>query len=186
MADTAIHSFTEKTALAATDEFYIVQSTYAAGDDRRVALSSIGTYFAKSTLAAGTLTDSAPCTITQTWNDAADAFIGFSVDITSTNSAAASLPFRVRVGGSNVFDVNKTGDATLASAIVGVTVADGDDGDGAVRALVQVSPALTDSYHDAFTRDIGVIGRNRPANLKVFVGVEDVAGGHLVPGFSIH
>ena len=41
MADTAVHNLTEKTSLVATDEFYLVQSPYGAGDDRRTALSSI-------------------------------------------------------------------------------------------------------------------------------------------------
>ena len=109
MADTAVHSFTEKTTLVATDEFYLVQSPYGAGDDRRVSLANIGAYFAKNTLAAGTLTDSAPMTLTQTWNDAADTFVGLSLDITSTNSAAASSLFRVRIGGLDAFSVRKDG-----------------------------------------------------------------------------
>mgnify|MGYP001579726272 CR=1 FL=1 len=41
MADTAVHSFTEKTTLVGTDEFYLVQSPYGAGDDRRVSLTNL-------------------------------------------------------------------------------------------------------------------------------------------------
>lgn len=62
------------------------------------------------TLTGGTVTDpSTPLTITQTWNDAADTFVGLDVAITNTASAGASRPLRVTVGGSNVFAVKTDG-----------------------------------------------------------------------------
>lgn len=62
-----------------------------------------------ATLSAGTLIDSAPFTITQTWNDGAETFIGMSIDITDTASAAASLVQRWRVGGTVVGSLSKAG-----------------------------------------------------------------------------
>lgn len=45
MADTALHSLTEKTTLEVDDEFYLVQSPYGTGDDRRASLANVGAYF---------------------------------------------------------------------------------------------------------------------------------------------
>jgi hypothetical protein len=63
------------------------------------------------TLAGGTVTDpSAPLTITQTWNDAADAFVGLDVAITNTASAVAtSRVMRATVGANTVFGVKTDG-----------------------------------------------------------------------------
>lgn len=41
MADTAVHSFTAKTTPVATDEFYLVQSPFGSGDDRRITHSNL-------------------------------------------------------------------------------------------------------------------------------------------------
>lgn len=49
MADSAVHSLTEKTSLAATDEFYLVQSPYTGGSDRRTSLASINSYLVGKT-----------------------------------------------------------------------------------------------------------------------------------------
>lgn len=103
-----VHALTEKIVLADTDEFYLVQSPYAVGDDRRVALSNLRNNFATNTLDAGTLTANAPMTVKQTWNNAAVAFDGFKVDITDTASAAASKPFSVGIGGVERFSVGKS------------------------------------------------------------------------------
>jgi hypothetical protein len=62
----------------------------------------------------GTITASAPFTITQTWNSGGVTFNGFSVDITDTASAAGSTLFRGRVGGLTKFGVDKTGVPTFA------------------------------------------------------------------------
>lgn len=77
----------------------------AAGDVADGATTSvIGPAFA-----SGTITTSQPMTLTQTWNDGAVTFVGASVDITATASAAASLVQRWRVGGSNVAEITKAG-----------------------------------------------------------------------------
>lgn len=61
------------------------------------------------TLTAGTLTDSTPSVFSQTWNDAADTFIGHSIDITDTASAVNSILFRARSGSDVRFGVTKEG-----------------------------------------------------------------------------
>lgn len=60
----------------------------------------------------GTLTSSAPTSIAQTWNNIAETFIGFGIDITDTNSAAGSQPFRIQLGGTPIFFVDKFGSTT--------------------------------------------------------------------------
>jgi hypothetical protein len=67
-------------------------------------------------LAQGTITDPAlNINSTVTWNDAADTFTAWKLDVTSTASAAASLLMDLQVGSASKFNVNKTGLVTLAS-----------------------------------------------------------------------
>ena len=61
------------------------------------------------TFAAGTITDTKPFKITQTWNDATEAFTALLVDITSTAADAASLAANLKVGGSSIWSVRKDG-----------------------------------------------------------------------------
>src|SRR6516164_2429 len=70
------------------------------------------------TIAGGTITtNNKALTITQTWNNAAVTFDApLFMNITSTASAAGSLVADLQVGGSNVFNVNKTGLVTLPEA----------------------------------------------------------------------
>jgi hypothetical protein len=49
MADTAVHSFTQKTTLVGTDETYVVQSPFGSGDDRRASMDNVDTYLAQTT-----------------------------------------------------------------------------------------------------------------------------------------
>lgn len=66
-------------------------------------------------IAQGTITDPANAfTVSSTWNDAADTFVGTSIDITDTASAAASLIARWRVGGSEIVSFRKDGLITTA------------------------------------------------------------------------
>lgn len=66
-------------------------------------------------ISQGTITDPANAfTVASTWNDAADTFVGTSIDITDTASAAASLIARWRVGGSDMASISKAGLLTLA------------------------------------------------------------------------
>jgi hypothetical protein len=68
------------------------------------------TFGGTTTIALGTITD--PVTglsLTATWNDAADTFIGVDTNITNTNSAAASRLERWRVGGTELAAVARLG-----------------------------------------------------------------------------
>ena len=110
MADTKVSGFTSGVTANGTDRLGGARSPFAViTDSIYITPVMLGTYFAKNTLAAGTLTDSAPMTLTQTWNDAAEAFTGLKVNITSTASLAASLLLDLQVAGSSVFNVSKDG-----------------------------------------------------------------------------
>ncbi len=61
------------------------------------------------TNAAGTITTSQPFTITQTWNAGGVTFNPFLISVTSTASAAASLLMDMQLGGTSVFNINKSG-----------------------------------------------------------------------------
>lgn len=81
--------------------------------------------FSGLTIASGTLTDSAPAlNITQTWNDAADTFVGADMNITDTASAAGSILQRWRVAGATMASILKSGAATLAGVLTaaGLTI----------------------------------------------------------------
>jgi len=67
------------------------------------------------TLAAGTITASAPNTITQTWNNAAVTFEADVVNVTDTASAAASTLFARKVGGVTRVAIDKSGKLYLGS-----------------------------------------------------------------------
>jgi hypothetical protein len=63
-----------------------------------------------ATITQGTITDPAPqINGTVTWNDAADTFTAWKLNVTSTASAAASLLMDLQVGGSSKFNVRKDG-----------------------------------------------------------------------------
>lgn len=49
MTDSAVHSLTQKSSLATTDETYIVQSPYGSGDDRRTTMDNLDDYLKATT-----------------------------------------------------------------------------------------------------------------------------------------
>ncbi len=72
-----------------------------------LAILGANTFTGAQTIATGTLTDSAPgLNITQTWNDAAEAFVAFDLDITNTASVSSGVGnsyfMRCRNGGSDL------------------------------------------------------------------------------------
>lgn len=69
-------------------------------------------------IAQGTITDPAlGLSGTVTWNDVNDTFTAWKLDVTDTNSAAASLLLDLRVGGNTKMSVSKAGVLTVASTI---------------------------------------------------------------------
>ncbi len=67
-------------------------------------------------LTQGTITDPAlNLSSTVTWNDAADTFVGWKLNATDTNSAAASLLLDLQVGSSSQFKVQKDGLVTIGA-----------------------------------------------------------------------
>ncbi len=63
----------------------------------------------------GTLTANTPMQLTQNWSNAGVNFVGFTVDITDTNSTTSSYPVQVNVGGSTMFQVRKDGQMGLGA-----------------------------------------------------------------------
>lgn len=65
-----------------------------------------------------TITDPANAfTVASTWNDAADTFVGASIDVTDTASAATSLLQRWRVGGVEMASIRKDGFTAIAGPL---------------------------------------------------------------------
>ncbi len=77
-------------------------------------------------LAAGTLTASAPVTMTQTWNNAAVAFTGLDVNITETAAAGLSTYMRVRSSRSaaDIFKLQYSQYGTYTDLSLGGTTSD--------------------------------------------------------------
>jgi len=93
------------------------------------------TFTAQNTFAAGTITTSQPTTFTQTWNAGAVTFSAFTLNVTDTASAAASLLADWQVGGSSRFSISKAGVVTFlqqSSAPSLVSSASSNSGFGSV------------------------------------------------------
>lgn len=65
-------------------------------------------------IAGGTVTANAPVLdMSQTWNNGSGTFYGLDLSITDTASASTSRPVRVRLGGSSIFELFKSGTISL-------------------------------------------------------------------------
>jgi hypothetical protein len=119
---------------------------YASGAAATTALlASANSWSAQNTFADGTITDSAPTTFTQTWNDGSEAFTGIKLDVTDTSSAAASLLLDLQVGSSSKFKVNKSGSAQWSG------------GGSAADPLFRYSPANTNGIYFPGDGSIGFV-----------------------------
>jgi hypothetical protein len=81
--------------------------------------------FKNLTISTGTITTSAPVTISQTWNASAVAFTALKVNAVSTASATTSLLLDLQVGGVSQVTVRKDGSIVLPYNYVGII--DGSD-----------------------------------------------------------
>src|SRR6185369_9507412 len=122
MPDTKTSLFTDGVAALGTDRLPAAR----AGANVYLTLDYAGTYFAKNTLAAGTLTDPAPMTLTQTWNDAADTFTALKLNVTNTNSSASSMLQDWQVGGTSVLKLLTNGHIIAPADLVINAGAGGD------------------------------------------------------------
>ena len=82
-------------------------------------ITSLGT-LTNLSVGSGTLTATAPISITQTWNNGSAAFTGIRENITDTSSAAGSLLIDLQVGGSSRFNVTKAGNLTSNNISTGL------------------------------------------------------------------
>jgi len=103
MANLNLSEFTEKTFVADADWTFVWDT--AGLISKKVSRNSL--------LNSGTLTTSAPVTISQTWDALAVAFTAFKVNATSTNSAAGSLLLDLQEGGVSKLSVLKNGDLSI-------------------------------------------------------------------------
>lgn len=81
-------------------------------------VSSLG----RLTVASGTLADSTPIGITQTWTDGTEAMTAFDINVTDTASAAGSLLANFRLDGTSQMNLTKSGMLNLptpGSAVIG-------------------------------------------------------------------
>lgn len=88
-----------------------------------------------ATFAAGTISTSTPNTITQTWNNAAVAFSGLTMNVTDVASNAASYLVDLQVGGVSQVQIEKTGIINFwhnggAKKLLGLTSATGSAATG--------------------------------------------------------
>ena len=103
------------------------------------------------TVAQGTITDPAPLSLTQTWNDGADTFTAMRVNVTDTASASGSLLADFQVGGTSVFRVDKANRVYLGSdadSYIG-GIADGRTWDWVRDSVGVVRFGATVSFKDA-------------------------------------
>lgn len=158
MADSALHSLTAKTSLATTDEFYLVQSPYGSGDDRRVALSDFKTsIFASPTLVTPTLgvatatsinkvALTAPATgSTLTIADGKTLTANNSITLAGTDSTTMTFPSTsatiARTDAANTF----TGAQTISGGTVNGTVLDISQTWGSTGTYTGIKYNVTDS-----------------------------------------
>lgn len=115
MADSTLSALSAASALAGTELFYSDDGSA----NVKVTATQIQT-FARSAFAKGTITDPAQLIDdTVTWNDAADTFTGWKLDVTDTASASASLLLDLQVGSSTIFNVTKAGKVKAANGTAG-------------------------------------------------------------------
>ena len=99
-------------------------------------------------ISTGTITDPATgLNIATTWNDAADTFDAFVIDVTSTASSGSSRGLNLKVGGSSIFNVTKAGLINSASSIVAANGASAIWSSGlTVGSTLQIGWSSTSGY----------------------------------------
>jgi len=117
MTDTAIEDLTDGTTANATDRIPVTRDPTGTPVNRYITPDYIETFMrgrdqtwaGAHAFARGTITDPSPSVaITQTWNDAADTFVAFDVDITATASAANSMLMRFKDSvGNGMFGIRR-------------------------------------------------------------------------------
>jgi hypothetical protein len=103
----------------------------------------------------GAATTGGTITSTQTWNSIASTFTGFTVNVTDTNSNAASLLMDLQVGGSTRFSISKNGALAFGSSTNPVLRASVSS-DGAGRILLN----STNSGGATVYGSLGIGGNN--------------------------
>jgi hypothetical protein len=108
-------------------------------------LGADNTWSGQQTFAAGTITASKPVTITQTWNNAAEVFRAFLINITTTLHDATSLFIDCQDGGVSKFSVDHFGQITGANGGIRYTNFDLFQGGDFIKIISAASFAWTPS-----------------------------------------
>lgn len=135
--------------------------------------TALQTFNAGITVSGGTVTIDTPTVIQQTWNNAGTVFTGFKIAITDTASAAGSKPFDITVGGSSVFNVDKTGKTTaLQFQATGYIISPAMYGGGTASSTL----SLTSTFGTGTTDSVGIYTGSQVLRWKVNTN------GHLLAG----
>lgn len=206
MADRAVADLDASDALAGTELFYADGFASAAAADVKVTAAQIKTWTSASptlvtpnigvasgttlALAQGTITDPATAlSVTSTWNDAADTFTGFKLNVTDTASANTSMPFDIQIGGASVLKYikNTTGGGsglvitaqTPNSQTLHITPRDGTRGSSSFRGGGQYYFDNIINAHGYYFLASGVTGEDlfltRKAAATLQMGTADAA-----------
>lgn len=118
-------------------------------------------------ITGATLTASNPIiNLSQTWNSGAVDFVGSLISITDTASSARSVPFRVQVGSTPVFDVRKDNTIVLGDNFSGTRF--GIQANNGIRAVQVSSGSISNSSFLA--NDIRVGGGVTSSNFNAYLG----------------
>jgi hypothetical protein len=120
-----------------------------------------------ATFAAGTISASAPNTITQTWNNAAVTFSALTINITNAASLNTSRLLDCYVGGSNVAYINRGGQASFSNMFSGDARIGGNLATNTWRASLSANG--TGELLLASTGYIGFTSNAGPADLRSFI-----------------
>jgi hypothetical protein len=122
MADIDLKTLTPDTSLPTTGFLFGADSQATASPSVYSTQAVATTLLGSTVLTGDTLTgSSAPVlNLTQTWSNISTVFTGVKLNVTNTNSAAASLLMDLQVGGTSLFSVGKAGNATAPSGSAAV------------------------------------------------------------------
>lgn len=105
-----------------------------------------------------TVTSTDPLVFNQTWNSGSDTFTAYRISVTDTASAAASLLFDAKVGGTSLMTIGKSGIVNTAVGFDGIGAIDLDYGSADITDHTFTSDGGTVILDGLVTVDVGLDG----------------------------